>query len=419
MKKLKIGVMGLGRGKSMINYCNNFDNAELVAICDKWHDLASINHINTNGIAFYDNFDEFIKHDMDVVMLANYANEHAPFAIKAMKAGKDVISEVLPAQCLKEYVELIEAVEETGRKYCYAENYCFMPTPLEMKKAYREGKLGELEYAEGEYIHDCETIWPEITRGEADHWRNNGYAFFYCTHSLGPIVHITGLRPVKVVGIQHGTTPSYDRLGIRSGSLGIEMVTMSNGAVVRSTHGALKRCSIWYNVQGTKGAMESQREIVPENKGVGQAYTWILPEDDPYLKADNQAYEPKLAPQFAESGHGGSDFVCLWNAIEYIRGNKDADIVDVYEAADMALPGLFSLFSDVCGPREQEIPDLRIKAERDKWRNDTRCVDPKVAGDMLLPSLPTGTPTYDQSVYDHVRDMWEVKKAEKLAANKK
>ena len=71
----------------------------------------------------YDNFDDFIKHDMDAVVLANYANEHAPFAIRAMKLGKHVFSEVLPVQTMKEAVELIEAVEETGMLYAYGENY--------------------------------------------------------------------------------------------------------------------------------------------------------------------------------------------------------------------------------------------------------------------------------------------------------
>ena len=48
---------------------------------------------------------------MDAVVLANYANEHAPFAIRCMEEGKHVFSEVLPVQTMKEAVELIEAVE--------------------------------------------------------------------------------------------------------------------------------------------------------------------------------------------------------------------------------------------------------------------------------------------------------------------
>ena len=35
MSKIKVSV-GIGRGRSMINYCRISDNAELVAVCDIW-----------------------------------------------------------------------------------------------------------------------------------------------------------------------------------------------------------------------------------------------------------------------------------------------------------------------------------------------------------------------------------------------
>jgi predicted dehydrogenase len=148
-----------------------------------------------------------------------------------MKKGKHVFSEVLPVQTMKEAVELIEAVEETGMIYGYAENYCYMPSTFEMKKLYNEGKIGEFEYGECEYVHNGEKIWPSITYGEKDHWRNRMYATFYCTHSLGPIIHATGLRPTKVVGFEGCLNHSQrrHRLGSRGASFGMEMVTLENG----------------------------------------------------------------------------------------------------------------------------------------------------------------------------------------------
>jgi len=121
MKKIKVGVLGGFRGSSMIKYCKQAENAEVVAICDKFPDVLEKQKAECEGldIAFYDNFEDFIKHDMDAVVLANYANEHAPFAIRAMNEGKHVFSEVLPVQTMKEAVELIEAVEKTGKIYAY------------------------------------------------------------------------------------------------------------------------------------------------------------------------------------------------------------------------------------------------------------------------------------------------------------
>ena len=100
MKKARVGVVGVGRGAMMFKYCKVAENAEIVAICDKWEDglRQAEKKLEGANITYYTSYDEFLKHDMEVVLLANYANEHTPFAIKAMNAGFDVISEVLPAQ---------------------------------------------------------------------------------------------------------------------------------------------------------------------------------------------------------------------------------------------------------------------------------------------------------------------------------
>ena len=409
MKKVRIGVMGAYRGTSMIHYCEQADNAQIVAICDKWvegleRQKAALNDPN---ITYYTNFDDFSRHDMDAVVLANYATEHAPFAIKAMKAGKHVFSEVLPVQTMKEAVELVETVEATGKVYAYGENYCYMPAPYEMRRLYREGKIGEFEYGEGEYIHNCESIWPSITYGEEDHWRNNMYATFYCTHSLGPLIHITGLRPVSVIGVESTMAERKRRVGSKYGSFGIEMVTLENGGIIKSIHGGLYKNSVWYAVYGAHGRIESGREDAGEN--VDRIYVnadaFSGDYDTPH---DVLSYKPseKNAEASAAFGHGGSDYYSMYHFVQKILGDETADTIDVYEALDMSLPGLFAYRSVLNGGKAMAIPNLRCKAEREQWRNDTACTDPKVAGDMLLPTCSTGTPQIDKSVYEKMYALW-------------
>lgn len=407
MKKVRIGVMGAYRGTSMINYCEQADNAQVVAICDKWvegleRQKAALNDPN---ITYYTDFDAFIRHDMDAVVLANYANEHAPFAIKALRAGKHVFSEVLPVQTLKEAVELIETIEETGLIYAYGENYCYMPAPYEMRRLYREGKLGEFEYGEGEYIHNCESIWPSITYGQEDHWRNNMFATFYCTHSLGPLIHITGLRPVSVIGLEGTKTERRRRVGSKAGSFGIEMVTLENGGIIKSVHGSLYKDSVWYSVYGSLGRMESGREDAGEN--MERIYVNTDAYDGEYTH-NVISYKPaeKAAEESAAFGHGGSDYYSMYNFVQKILGDETADTIDVYEALDMSLPGLFAYRSVLQGGVSLQIPNLRDPEEREKWRNDTACTDPKVAGDALLPTCSKGTPVIAPEVYKRVYDLW-------------
>ncbi len=410
MKKIRVGVLGAYRGKTMIGYCRQADNAEVVAVCDKEAYLLDEVRRECEGlpIAYYDNFEDFIKHDMDAVVLANYANEHAPFAIRAMNEGKHVFSEVLPVQTLKEAVELVETVERTGKIYAYGENYCWMAAPREMRRLYREGKIGEFEYGEGEYVHNCESIWPEIAYGEKDHWRNNMFSTFYCTHSLGPIVHITGLRPVSVTGFEPTNNERRIRTGSRCAEYGVEIVTMENGAIVKSIHGDLYKNNISYVVYGSKGRMESAREDA-QNGGHDRIYVnadaFSGDYDTPH---EIETYLPAERDEAAKNfGHGGSDFWSMYYFIEKIRGDVNADTIDVYEALDMCLPGLFAYRSILAGGAPMTIPDLRDKEEREKWRNDTACTMPSVAGGMLLPTTKNGTPEIPDEIYDSQREKWE------------
>ena len=409
MKKVRIGVLGAYRGTSMINYCKRADHAEVVAICDKSPEALDAQRADAEGldIAFYEKFDDFIEHDMDAVVLANYANEHAPFAIRCLKKGLHVFSEVLPVQNMKEAVALVEAVEESGLVYAYGENYCYMPAPYEMMKLYRQGVIGEFEYGEGEYIHNCESIWHSITYGEEDHWRNNMYATFYCTHSLGPIIHMTGLRPVSVTGFEGGMNQRNLRVGAKGGQFGIEMVTLENGGIIKSIHGGLYRNSIWYSVYGSKGRLECGREDAMDGH-IGKLYINKDEYDGGYETGSLNAVFPQHAPEGEVEGfgHGGSDFFSMYYFIKKILGDEDADTIDVYEALDMFLPGLFAYRSVMAGGIPMELPNLRDKTQRDKWRHDTTCTDPKAAGDMLLPTFSKGTPEIPQEVYDRMARLW-------------
>ena len=406
-KKVKVGLFGVGRGMVLWDYCKNSENAELVAICDKNEEgvAAAKEKMGDSKVAFYSSFEEFIKHDMDAVFLANYATEHAPFAIKAMEAGKDVISEVLPVQTMAQAVALIECAEKTGRRYCYAENYCYMVGPYEMKKRCKRGDLGEFEYGEGEYLHNCEPIWANITYGEPAHWRNTMSAFFYCTHSAGPLLHITGQRPVKVVGVEGPFNPRMARMGAKAGNMAIEIATLENGGIIKSIHGVgPSKNSVWYSLYGAKGRIETPRE---DTQTDGMIYT-NLDTAEGVSEQNTFCYKPEdeLSEKRGSFGHGGSDYVCLWNIFEYLSGNNDADIVDVYEALDMWMIGFFGYISALNNSAAQDIPDLHIKEVRDIYRDDRRCTDPAVAEEQLLPSYSKGKIDIPAKVYEAHKKEW-------------
>ena len=408
MKTIRIGVLGGRRGRSMIRFCRESEYTQLAAVCDKDERiLRSLQEGVGEEVPCLSSFEAFLEQDMDAVVLANYATEHAPFAIRCLEAGFHVFSEVLPAQTMREAVELVEAVERTGRVYAYGENYCYMPAPREMRRLYREGVIGEFEYGEGEYVHNCEPIWPVLTGGDPDHWRNGMYATFYCTHSIGPLLHITGLRPVRVTGFEGTKTERKVRCGAKGGSFGMGLIELDNGGLLKSLHGDLYRDSVWYCLYGSKGRMESGR--ADAGGGVSTLYVGADRYSGEYAPVRPKAriLTDGLRGKAGDFGHEGSDYYAMHHFVKKIRGSRDADVIGIYEALDMFLPGLFAYRSVLRGGIPMEIPNLRDRAARERYRHDTMCTDPKTAGDQWIPSFSKGNPDIPGVVYRNMRNLWD------------
>lgn len=91
----KVSILGVDRGMDL---ARNFMllGADVVAICDFNKECldAAVKKVGADT-AVYSDFDSFIEHDMDAVVLANYFHEHAPFAIKCFEKGIHVFSECI------------------------------------------------------------------------------------------------------------------------------------------------------------------------------------------------------------------------------------------------------------------------------------------------------------------------------------
>ena len=115
----------------------------------------------------------------------------------------------------------------------------------------------------------------------------------------------------------------------------------------------------------------------------------------------------EAARQSGIQGHGGSDYHTMHHFLAKLRGEEEAQIVDIYEALDMFLPGMFAYRSILDGNRPQRIPNLRDQRQRDAWRNDTFCTNPSIAGNQLAPSYGKGNPAIPAENYEKLRQAFE------------
>lgn len=390
-REVKIGIFGLGRGGSF--YQTIIDNGgNIVAVCDR--DTQKLEKAKANigkSLTTYTDFDEFLSHpDMEAVFLCNCFDQHAPFAVKALGKGVHVLSECASNSTMAEGVALMRAAEKSDAIYMLAENYPFMRFNLEMKRIVDGGTLGKIMYAEGEYNHPVNPSWTEWInelRPYEKHWRNYIPRTYYITHSLGPLMHVTGAFPKRVTAMPVFAPYPLDSLfGERCGDKAAIITCLNDDDSVFRVTG----CAGFgweensYRFCGSKGQIENLRD---RSENVLLAYNhWNIPEG----ARDSQIYMPDWNDEDEElimrSGHAGSDFIIIREFFDCIREGKHP-CLDAHCATTMASVAILAHRSVLEGGKPYDIPDLRIESERIKYENDT--LTPFWTDGITPPTVPT------------------------------
>jgi predicted dehydrogenase len=383
MKKIRIGVYGLWRGSSFLPIIGGFEDAEVAALCEKDEGKLKAALERAPGAKACADFDELLESGIDAVFLCNYFHEHAKCAIKAMEHGIAVFSECTSAPTLAECVKLVETAERTGTKYMIAENYPFTAAMLEMKRIAEEGTLGRILYAEGEYNHTCpKEELAALTPGKY-HWRGWMPRTYYVTHTLGPLMHITGQMPVKVnaFAVHSDVLEQYDDFRHNYDAFAMMNCITDGGALFRFTGCAAMGSPSGYRVVGENGSCESGRTL---GSNVNVTYHhWLVPEGRP--ASDTYAPSWSANAELAEkAGHGGGDFWTVYNFMEYLKNGKEP-FFNVYRGACMSAVGILGWRSCMEDGKTYKIPDFRKKEDRDAVRDDDLSPFPDENGHVTLP----------------------------------
>ena len=391
MEKLRFGVFGTWRGLAFIKALQKIDEAEVVAICDK--DESKIKDalpFCPENVTVCKDFDELLTMKLDAVVLGNYFNEHTPYAIRAMRAGINVLSETTAAYTLKECVDLVECVEQTGMTYALAENYPFFRACREITELYRSGVVGDVLFAEGEYVHPMSEEEHNAIMPEPTHWRNGLPNTYYCTHSLAPLMTATGLMPRKVIGKVTANMAMSRRKGTPAGAScdrgGILLVEMDEGVIFRAGgDNMFGSMGNWYRLSCENGNIESVRGGDPKVRL--SINPWALDANSGYHTEN--VYTPKeteLDEKAQGAGHGGSDFFVTWNFVQDLLNHRQP-FMNVYRATALSAVGILGWRSALNNSVQLDIPDFSKKEDRDRVRDDIEAPQPHYGQPQTLPRV--------------------------------
>ncbi len=375
MNKIRIGIFGAGRGVDLAGVFEALD-CRVVALCDFRPDRLSAAAKRLNDkVALYDDFERFLNHGLDGVIVANYFHEHAPYAIRCLEKNIHVFCECISNGTMAEGYALYDACQKSRAIFMLAENYPQMIFNREIKRVCDGGTLGKLLYAEGEYNHPAnpgDLNFHRTHRYFPEHWRNHLPATYYITHSLGPIMWATGATPKTVSAL-----PIYAPLGEdvptakQNGDITAIITTLNDdGSVFRITGGAqFGGHHNSYRVCGVNGQIENVRGM--EDKVMLRYNAWSIPEG----MEENNLYDPQWhdpdEEKIKKSGHGGGDYLTARMFVDCIQTGKQPEFpFDIKSAVTMSSCAILAHRSAMEGGRPYDVPKVDSEADRAKYQND-------------------------------------------------
>jgi len=212
------------------------------------------------------------------------------------------------------------------------------------------GRLGEALYAEAEYVHDCRSIMRDAEGGLT--WRASLPPIHYCTHSLGPLLHVTGQRVVSAIGLRTATAVDP---ALPAPAMEVALFRTEAGLPIKVLCGfAVERRPAFHTFQlyGTRGCLEKPRHA---------EHTWayFADQDAPAMVELPIGFRHAGAPAHASrGGHGTCEHAMLSAWVEALTTGGPLPI-DLWRGLEMTLPGLCAHLSAEQGGAPVPVPDWR------------------------------------------------------------
>ncbi len=155
--RINIGVIGVGgRGTSVMRWAMEIGKttrpAQIVAVCDTYQKrINRAKELSQAELATLDYREVLSRKDIDAVIIATPDHWHAPIAIEAMKAGKDVYLEKPMTRTVEEAKKVYEVQQATGRILQVGSQTTSSDQWWKARKAIEDGMIGELLMSQGSY----------------------------------------------------------------------------------------------------------------------------------------------------------------------------------------------------------------------------------------------------------------------------
>lgn len=347
--------------------------------------------VDAQGLAgTYPDVDAMLASDVDAVAIFTQRWTHGPLVAAALDAGKHVYSAVPMAITAAEIAAVVERVERTGLTYMMGETSFYNPAVVYVRQRLTE--LGQVFYAEGDYVHDMDLgFYDAYAYSGGEDWKATASypPMLYPTHAIGGVL---GALPTHATSVSCIGTPDRRGDGVFDEAVSMFGNDVSNAtALFELAGGGSMRTNEFRRVgypshlkesrfrffgteatfeQTVNSALWHDKQDVTDVSDLLHARP-SLSEDDPSLAdvspALRAAFVSGTAPvhdrsrlpaefQGAPNGHEGSHHFL---ADDFVRSVTDGTLppVNAWVAARFTLPGIVAHESMQRGGERLPVPD--------------------------------------------------------------
>lgn len=355
-RKIKVGCIGLGsRGRELFRLLVQRPEVEACAVCDYDEEcLADAREmieqeLQIQGVQYVTSCEELLQTEVEAVIVATDVTSHCDISVKCLNAGRHVLCEIPNIASLEEAKLLRDTVKvHPELVFMAGENCCYWAFVDSWKTMYEEGLLGDVIYAESDYLHSSRAV-------DADKpysWRSFLAAVTYLTHNLGPLLYILEDSCEEVSGFIPGINPIREAHPAPPDGL----------AIIKTRKGTLIKVFIGFGVKhqfahhfalyGSKGSLERQR-----GKRFEENATDAYLESIPHTQKEMEMPVTVTYPGESGGGHGGSDGRMLEDFVNCIRSGRKP-VLDAEFGIKTALPGILADISSKHDGRKFRVPDI-------------------------------------------------------------
>ncbi len=152
---LRLGILGLGEGRSTISAALASSKVELVQVCDLHLDLCKQRARECDFHNYTTNLDDLLDNpQIEAIAIYTPDKLHARHIRLAMEAGKHVVCTKPLLDNLKEARDLLALQAKTGRRLLVGQSSRFFEPMKRQRVDYQQGLLGELITVESYYHAD-------------------------------------------------------------------------------------------------------------------------------------------------------------------------------------------------------------------------------------------------------------------------